>query len=102
MASIELLDRLRAGWKPPVEVLEHEPPRELVASKDIIRKDQLGRNVVVVPAGTVPANWVELTAEERASLLPPPESKPLGYLNPGPFGFSPEGVRVGYTIEHPE
>jgi hypothetical protein len=103
MASIELLDRLREGWRPSVEVLEHKPRRELVAPTDILRQDQLGRNVVVVPAGTVPPHWVELTARERASLVPPPEPKPQGYLNPGPYGFTPEGVRLsGFTIEHPE
>jgi hypothetical protein len=102
MASIEMLEALRDRFRPQVELVEHQPPREAVASRDILRKDQLGRNVVVVPAGTVPANWVQLTAEERGSLVPPPEPKPKGFLNPGPFGFTPEGVRVGYTIEHPE
>jgi hypothetical protein len=100
MPSMEVLERLRnVGCRPPVEVYEPKPPRELVASQDILRPDALGRTVVAVPAGTVPPHWVKLTAAERQALVPPPEPKPRGYLHPGPFGFTPEGVSVGYTIE---
>jgi hypothetical protein len=103
MASIELLDRLRAGWKPPVEVLEHQPRRELVASKDINRLDQLGRTVCACPAGQPPPHWLQLTDAERDSLVEPPPPPPEGFLHPGAGGFTPEGVRLsGYTIEHPE
>jgi hypothetical protein len=94
MASLELLERLREGWRPPVEVLEHEPRRELVASKDILRQDGIGRTVVACPAGQPPAHWLQLTQAERNSLVEPPEPKPQGHLNPGPYGFSPEGVSM--------
>jgi hypothetical protein len=63
MASLDLLERLRP-YREQVEVLERKAPRELVAADDITRTDALGRNVVVVPAGTVPAQWVTLTDED--------------------------------------
>ena len=72
MASLELLERLRP-YREQVEVLERKAPRELVAADDIARTDALGRNVVVVPAGTVPAPWVKLTDEERQALVEAPE-----------------------------
>ena len=99
MASLELLERLRP-YREQVEVVERKPPHELVAPVDIVRTDALGRTLVVVPAGTVPAHWVKLTEEERQALLEPPEPLPDGYLHPGPYGFAPEGVRLGFTIEH--
>ena len=103
MPAMELLERLRtSGYREPVEVFEREPPRELVASADVVRTDALGRNVVVVPMGTVPDHWVKLTDQERAALVEPPPRPPAGYLHPGPYGFSPEGVVMsGFTIETP-
>jgi hypothetical protein len=102
MASLDLLERLRP-YREQVEVVERKPPRELVAAEDIIRIDELGRQVVACPAGKSPPHWLELTEQERDTLIEPPESLPEGYLHPGPYGFTPEGVVVGgYTIEHPE
>ena len=102
MASLDLLEELRAKFKPPIEVLEHQPSRELVASKDINRTDGLGRTVCACPKGQTPPRWLELTKAERDSLVEPPPPPPPGTLKPGPFGFTPEGVRVGFTIEHPQ
>lgn len=95
MAAIDILERLRPGYRPPMELVEHQPARELVASVDILRVDYLGRTVVAVPAGRPPHSQLKLTAQERKSLVPPPEPKPGGYMNPGHGGFTPEGVVVG-------
>jgi hypothetical protein len=100
MASMELLERLRGGWREEIEVVEHKPPRELVAAQDITRKDGLGRTVVVVPAGTIPAHWVKLTEQERAALVDPPEPPPDGTLEGGPYGFTPRNVTVGFTLDN--
>jgi hypothetical protein len=35
MASIELLERLRRGYRPSIDVVEHQAPTELVAAEDI-------------------------------------------------------------------
>ena len=45
------LDSLLSGSKPRevIEVHEREAPTELVAAKDVTRRDALGRTVVVVP-----------------------------------------------------
>jgi hypothetical protein len=29
----------------------------------------------------------------------PSGSDPTGYLHPGPYAFSPEGVRIGFVID---
>jgi hypothetical protein len=103
MASLELLERLKAGFREPVEVLERKPPRELVAAEDIIRIDELGRQVVACPAGKAPAHWLELSKEERDSLIEPPDPPPDGTLEPGSYGFTPRNVVTGgFTIEHPD
>ncbi len=100
MPAMDLLERLRgSGYRERIEVVEHKPPRELVASVDILRVDHLGRNVVAVPAGTVPHSNVKLTADERASLVKPAPPKPDGWLNPGAGGFTPENTVVAFTIE---
>ena len=39
----------REPREPVIEMLEHTPPAELVAGRDILRRDQLGRTVVAVP-----------------------------------------------------
>jgi len=101
MAGMELLERLKDGWKPPVDVLEHKPTRELVTPVDILRTDALGRKVCACPAGQPPPHWLQLTRAERDTLREPPAKKPEGWLNPGHGGFTPEGVRVGFTIEEP-
>jgi hypothetical protein len=104
MAGMELLERLRNGYRPPVEVLERKPPRELVASVDILRTDHLGRQVVGCPAGQVPPPGLTLTKQERETLIVPPDPPPDGTLEPlGPygFGFTPRNVRLGFTIENP-
>lgn len=46
-----------------------------------------------------PAHWVKLTQAERGALVPPARRPPTGYLHPGAGGFTPEGVRVGFTIK---
>lgn len=97
---MELLDRFRAGWSPPVDVLEHEQPRELVASVDINRTDALGRTVCACPAGQTPPNWLKLSKAERDSLVAPAPPPPDGSLDPGHCGFTPRNVRVGYGIEN--
>ena len=59
-----------------IRVVEHKPARELVAAKDILRTDHLGRTYVACPAGTVPHSELALTDEEGASLVkPPPRSR---------------------------
>jgi hypothetical protein len=101
MPGIDLLERLRSsGLRERTEVLEHEPPRELVASADIARPDPLGRTVVACPAGQPPAHWLTLTKAERDSLIEPPPPPPDGTLEPGHCGFSPRNVRLGFGIEN--
>jgi hypothetical protein len=92
---MDLLDRLRQGWHEPVEVVEHEPPGELVTPTDIVRVDDLGRHVVVAPAGTVPHSRVALSAKERDALIEPPEQLPQGHRHPNGYGFTLEGVVMG-------
>jgi hypothetical protein len=94
--SLETLYRLvsRDGGE-RMEVLERHAPRELVAGRDILRRDGLGRTVVACPKGTVPAQWLELSDVERASLVDPPPPVPNGTMHPGPYGFTPEGVVTG-------
>ncbi len=101
MAGMDLLERLRgSGYREHIEVFEHEPPSELVASVDILRVDHLGRNVIAVHAGTVPNSNVKLTTDERDTLVQHAPPRPRGYMNPGPFRFFPEGVVTGvHTIE---
>jgi hypothetical protein len=83
------------GRREVVEVFEATPSRELVAAKDIVRRDQLGRAIVACPAGTVPAAWLQLTAAERSALVEPPPPVPDGTLIPGRYGFTPSGVVTG-------
>jgi hypothetical protein len=99
VASIELLDPLRAGFHDPVEVLERKPPAELVATVDILRTDGLGLQVVACPAGQVPPHW-QLTEQEREALIVPPDPPPDGTLEPGHSGFTPRNTSHGFTIEH--
>jgi hypothetical protein len=85
----------RGGRRERVEVYERQPPAELVAAKDILRRDQLGRTVVVVPKGCVPPSWLQLTEAEQSSLVDPPPPVPAGTMRRrGPFGFYVEGVAV--------
>ena len=83
MASLELLERLRSGFREPVEVLERKPPRELVTPVDIVRTDALGRQVVACPAGQSPPTWLHLTDAERQALVDPPDPAEDGTLEPG-------------------
>jgi hypothetical protein len=101
MASLDLLERFRAStYREAVEVYERKPPRQLVASEDIIRLDGLGRRVVACPAGKSPPHWLELTAKEREALIVPPDPPPDGTLEPlGCLGFTPRNARLGFTIE---
>jgi hypothetical protein len=96
-----MFDSLFSSSKPQprIEVHEREAPTELVAARDIIRIDSLGRSILAVPRGMAPSPWVRLTDAERAALVPPKPRPPTGYLHPGAGGFTPEGVRVGFTIE---
>ena len=96
MAGMDLLERLRGtSYREHIEVLEHEPPSELVAATDIVRTDQLGRNVVACAAGQVPPTWLTLTAEERDALVEAQPPPPQGHMNRAGYGFSPEGITVG-------
>lgn len=99
---MELLERLRNGYRPPVDMLEHELPRELVASIDIVRTDPIGRQVCACAAGQTPPHWLKLSKAERDSLVAPPPSPPDGTLEPGHCGFTPRNTRVGLTIENPK
>jgi hypothetical protein len=85
--------------RPRIEVHEHEPPAQLVAGKDILRIDGIGRTVLACAAGMPPSPWLRLSDEERAGLVPPKPRPPTGFLVPGRGGFTPEGVSVGFTIE---
>ncbi len=98
MNPLETLERLRP-FRERVELLERKPPRELVASFDIIRTDALGRQVVACPAGKVPPHWLQLTSNEQDSLVVPPEPAPDGTLEPGHCGFTPKGVVMGGYVE---
>jgi hypothetical protein len=99
MQSLEELLSQARGRREEIRVFEPKPPRELVASKDILRRDGLGRTVVACPAGQSPAAWLELTADERRSLVSPAPPLPDGTLIPGAGGFTPVNTRVGFTIE---
>jgi len=94
----DLLRGSRGVHREVMEVLEQEPARQLVASKDIVRVDELGRRVCACPAGQAPASWLQLTAAERASLVEPPPPVPAGFLHAGAGGFTPEGVVTGGWI----
>ena len=76
-------------------LVEHKPPSELVSPVDILRTDELGRTYVACVAGQAPHSELVLTDEERRNLVDAPPSKPDGFMNPGPFGFSPENVSLG-------
>ena len=102
MASFELLERLRGtGYREHIELVEHKPPTELVAPVDIVRTDELGRQVCVCPAGQPPPHWLQLTRQEHRALVEPPPPPPDGWLEPGHAGFTPRNVRVRFTIESP-
>jgi hypothetical protein len=95
---LEQLDRASRGQS--VEVYEQEPPKQLVASRDIIRSTAYGTLVVACPKGMPPASWLVLTPEEQASLVEPPPPVPRGTMHAYGYGFSLEGVVMGgYTIE---
>jgi hypothetical protein len=72
-----------------------EPPRKLVASRDIERVDQLGRTYVLVPKGRPPGPRAVLTEQEEATLVEPPPPPPKGYMHPGLGGVTPHDVVVG-------
>ena len=77
MASLESLERTLGRFqRQDMKLLEHEPARELVAAKDIVRTDGLGRSVVACPAGQVPPTWLTLTTEERDALVEPHPRSP--------------------------
>lgn len=101
MASFELLERLRGtGFREHIELVEHTPPTEPVTPIDLIRTDELGRQVCVCPAGQPPPHWLALTGQERRALVEPPQSLPDGWLEPGHCGFTPKNTVVGrWTIE---
>ena len=80
-------------------MLEHKPPTEPVTPVDIVRSDELGRQVCVCSAGQPPPHWLALTRQEHRALVEPPAPPPDGTLEPGHAGFTPRNVRVGYTIE---
>lgn len=75
------------------------PPRQKVASRDILRTDALGRTFVLVAAGQPPDGRVRLTREEEALLGPPPAPPRDGALEPGLGGFTPRGVVLGERYE---
>lgn len=92
-------DVLGRGRGERIEVFERKPATELVASRDILRHDQLGRTVVACPKGMPPPAWLALSDEERESLVDPPPPVPTGYLHSNGLGFTPECVRVGFLID---
>ena len=71
------------------------PANERVAKHDIVRRDYLGRDYVVVPAGTAPEQRVKLTPEEAATLVYAPPPKPKGHMTAVGYGFTPEQVVRG-------
>jgi hypothetical protein len=103
MASLEMLERFRRGaYREAVEVVEHKPPRELVAPFDIVRTDALGRRVVACPAGKPAPHWLQLSEQERDALIEAPDPPPDGTLEPlGCLGFTPRNARLGFTIRAP-
>ena len=52
-----------------------------------------------MPESTVPAAWLQLTPAERDSLVDQPPPVPDGTLRPGPYGFTPANVVVGFLID---
>ena len=99
MAGMDLLERLRGtSYREHIEVLEHEPPSQLVASTDILRSDQLGRSMVACPAGQVPPRWLTLTTEERDGLVEAKPPPPQGHLHRVGFGFAPESKVIGEYV----
>ncbi|MET0511013.1 MAG: hypothetical protein ABW135_04970 [Thermoleophilaceae bacterium] len=77
-----------------------QTPTELVTPVDIVRSDELGRQVCVCPAGQPPPHWLALTSQERRALIEPLPPPPDGTLEPGHAGFTPKNTVVGrWTIE---
>ncbi len=90
---LQSIESRLSGRRVRVDVFEREPARELVASKDILRRDQLGRTVVACPKGMVPSAWLKLSGVERESLVAPPPPPATGTIRrSGGFGFVVEGV----------
>jgi hypothetical protein len=75
--------------------VEHQPARDLVAPQDVLRTDDLGRTYVACPKGQPPPSWLQLTEDERSSLVEPPASPRQGHLHTAGFGFLPENTVVG-------
>ena len=77
-----------------MKVLEHEPAKGLVAAQDIVRRDELGRTMVAVPAGQEPPSYLTLTEEEKAALVPADEG-PKPKVHASQYGFNPVDVASG-------
>jgi hypothetical protein len=78
----------------PMELLSrplviHEPsqPSRIVTTRDVIRHDNLGRRIVVAPAGTQVPDHVELSDAERALLAPAPTKTGRRVMRPSGMGF---------------
>jgi hypothetical protein len=72
----------------------------LVSPVDLVRLDELGRQVVACPVGQVPPDWLQLTEQEREALVVPPDPPPDGTLEPGHCGFTPRNTSLGFKIEN--
>ena len=61
--------------KSPLVMREARISSERVVGCDVIRKDHLGRNVVVVPKGAGLPDDIPLTAREQSMVRPTPKTR---------------------------
>jgi hypothetical protein len=102
--SLEALERFHgAAMREQVQLLEHEPVRELVTPVDVCRTDHLGRRVVASPPASRQRNGWPSPDPSGGALVEPNPPPPDGWLEPGAAGFTPTNTVVGrWTIEQPQ
>ena len=81
----ESLDRIISG-RSPLTVRDATISADRVMGCDIVRKDNLGRNVVVVPKGAGVPDDIALTDRERSLIVPAPPKRPQVMRSSG-YGF---------------
>jgi hypothetical protein len=81
----ERLDKVLDG-RSPLVLRDATISADRVVGCDVIRRDHLGRNVVVVPKGQGVPDDVELTARELEQVRPAPKKGPKVMRSSG-FGF---------------
>ncbi len=78
--------------KSPLVMREARISAERVVGCDVIRKDHLGRNVVVVPKGAGVPDDVPLTEREQSLVRPAPKYERVMRSNGHGFHFTEEEI----------